>query len=57
MPLRGVVPYPPASKPSGLEAGAEPIGAQDMFHKLHEKILKDFEICDTYHSYLLIINL
>ncbi len=29
MSLRGVVPYPPASKPSGLEAGAEPIGDQD----------------------------
>ena len=26
MSLRGVVPYPPASKPSGLEAGTESIG-------------------------------
>ena len=29
MSLRGGAPYPPASKPSGVEAGAEPIGAQD----------------------------
>ncbi len=53
MPLRGVVPYPPASKPSppgrrplrdrvGLEAGAEPIGAQDRSPNTpsHKKIAK-----------------